>query len=81
MIFPIKRKTLPEIAKIVGLDQEQSQIIFSQHLLGSESLRKQRLDLILRTLKEENFLIIDAPGDKKEKDRLCQSIFRKLGKI
>ena len=24
MIFPIKRKTLPEIAKVVGLDQEQA---------------------------------------------------------
>jgi len=24
MISPIKRKTLPEIAKVVGLDQEQS---------------------------------------------------------
>lgn len=34
MISPIKRKTLPEIALVVGLDQEQSQIIFSRNPPG-----------------------------------------------
>ena len=85
MISPIKRKTLPEIAKIIGLEQEQS----LHHFLTKSpwkvrALRKQRLDLILRALKGRKiYLIIDETGDKKkgEKNRLCKSaIFGKVRK-
>jgi len=67
MIFQLS-KTLPEIAKVVGLDQEQSQIIFT-NLLGSERTRKQRLDLILHFKRKKIFLIIDETGDKKKGKR------------
>src|SRR4028118_253867 len=68
MISPIKRKTLPEIAKVVGLDQEQA---LHHFLIKSpweiQELRKQRLDLILQVLKGRRiFLIIDETGDKKK---------------
>jgi len=66
MIFPIKRKTLPEIAKVVGLDQSQ---IFSHNIsLGSERTEKAKVRFNLRTLKGRKFLIIDA-GDKKKGKR------------
>ena len=86
MISPIKRKTLPEIAKIVGLEQEQS----LHHFLTKSpwkvrELRKQRLDLILRALKGKKiFLIIDETGDKKKgrkTDYVNRQYLGKLGKI
>ena len=51
MISDIKRKSLPAIAKVVGLASEQS----LHHLLTEspwqvEALRKQRLQLILQVL-------------------------------
>src|SRR4028119_285395 len=68
MISPIKRKTLPEIAKVLGLDQEQSLHHFlTKSPWSARELRRQRLDLILQALKGRKiYLIIDAPGDKKK---------------
>ena len=86
MISPIKRKSLPEIAKIVGLDQEQS----LHHFLTKspwevKELRKQRLGLILQALKGRRiFLIIDETGDKKKgkkTDYVNRQYLGKLGKI
>lgn len=59
MISQIKRKTLPEIAKVVGLENQQ----FINHFLtGSrwslKSLKKRRLELILRVLKERSLILI-----------------------
>ncbi len=68
MISAIKRKTLPEIAKIVGLDQEQALHHFlTKSPRSVKELRKQRLNLILQALKGRKiFLIIDETGDKKK---------------
>jgi SRSO17 transposase len=86
MISPIKRKTLPEIAKVVGLDQEQS----LHHFLTKSpwsviKLRNQRLNLILQALKGRKiYLIIDETGDKKKgkrTDYVSRQYLGKLGKI
>ncbi len=86
MISPIKRKTLPEIAKAVGLEQEQGLHHFlTKSPWSVKELRKQRLNLILQTLKGRKiFLIIDAPGDKKKgkkTDYVNRQYLGKLGKI
>jgi len=77
--FPIKRKTLPEIAKVVGLDQEQSLITSSKSpwsVKGKDGFNF--ADFKGRKI----YLIIDETGDKEgKKDRLCKSaIFGKLGR-
>jgi len=54
-MISIKRKTLPEIAKVVGLDQEQSLHHFLTKSHGQWELRTQRLDLILCALKGGKF--------------------------
>ena len=82
--FP--RKTLPEIAKIVGLDQEQSLHHFlTKSPWSAKELRKQRLSLILQELKGRRlFLIIDETGDKKKgekTDYVSRQYLGKLGKI
>ncbi|HEY9298195.1 MAG TPA: IS701 family transposase [Phormidium sp.] len=67
-VSDIKRKTLPAIAKIVGLDNHQG----LHHFLTSshwevEKLRTWRLELILQVLKGKPLtLIIDETGDKKK---------------
>jgi SRSO17 transposase len=71
MISDLKRKTLPAIAKAVGLDHEQG-----LHNLLTESpwsvsrLRQRRLNLILElTQKQAMILLIDETGDCKKGDR------------
>ncbi|BAY95618.1 MULTISPECIES: IS701 family transposase [unclassified Tolypothrix] len=67
-ISELKRKTLPEIAKIVGLDNHQG----LHHFLTSspwqvEQFRILRLELILQMLQGKPIiLIIDETGDKKK---------------
>lgn len=67
-VSDLKRKTLPAIAKIVGLDNHQG----LHHFLTSspwsvEELRIRRLELIFPRLKTRPFiLIIDETGDKKK---------------
>ncbi|MEH2072207.1 MAG: IS701 family transposase [Nostoc sp.] len=86
MISEIKRKTLPEIAKVVGLENQQ----FINHFLTEspwsvESLKKRRLELILRVLKERSLiLIIDETGDPKQgrtTDYVKRQYIGNLGKI
>jgi SRSO17 transposase len=86
MISPIKRKTLPEIAKVTGLEQEQSLHHFlTKSPWSASELRKQRLSLILQGLKGRKiFLIIDETGDKKKGERtdyVHRQYLGKLGKI
>lgn len=86
MISPIKRKTLPEIVKVVGLENSQE----LHHFLTKspweiKELRRQRLNLTLHALKGRKvFLIIDETGDKKKGKRtnyVSRQYLGKLGKI
>jgi len=86
MISPIKRKTLPEIAKATGLENEQSLHHFlTKSPWSVKELRKQRLSLILQELKGRRiFLIIDETGDRKKgksTDYVSRQYLGKLGKI
>lgn len=64
----IKRKTLPKIAKIVGLDNHQPLHHFlTESPWDVKELRRQRLELILYILQGRPIvLIIDETGDKKK---------------
>lgn len=71
MVSDLKRKTLPAIAKAVGLDHEQG-----LHNLLTESpwsvsrLQQRRLNLILElTQKQAMILLIDETGDCKKGNR------------
>lgn len=67
-ISDLKRKTLPAIARIVGLDNHQGLHHFlTESVWSVEKLRDLRLGLILQTLKGKPIiLIIDETGDKKK---------------
>jgi SRSO17 transposase len=67
-VSDIKRKTLPEIAKIVGLDNHQPLHHFlTESPWDVKELRRQRLELILDILQGRPIiLIIDETGDKKK---------------
>jgi SRSO17 transposase len=85
-ISELKRKSLPEIAKIVGLDNYQG----LHHFLTTpswevEQLRTLRLELILQVLKGRPIiLIIDETGDKKKgntTDYVRRQYIGNLGKV
>lgn len=85
-ISELKRKSLPEIAKIVGLDNYQG----LHHFLTTpswevEDLRAMRLELILQILKGRPIiLIIDETGDKKKgstTDYVKRQYIGNLGKV
>lgn len=86
MISEIKRKSLPEIAKIVGIQSEQS----LHHFLTESpwdvlDLRLQRLRMILEVLQgREIILLIDETKDKKKgnkTDYVKRQYIGNLGKI
>lgn len=86
MLADIKRKSLPAIARVAGLEQEQS----LHHFLTTspwkvEQLRQQRLKLILQVLEgREIILIIDETGDRKkgdDTDYVKRQYIGNLGKI
>ena len=86
MLTDIKRKSLPAIAKVAGLEQEQSLHHFltvSPWQVGQ--LREQGLKLILQVLEErEIILIIDETGDRKKgntTDYVKRQYIGNLGKI
>ncbi|NDJ25712.1 IS701 family transposase [Nostoc sp. B(2019)] len=86
MISEIKRKSLPEIAKVVGLENQQSLHHFlTESPWSVELLKKQRLELILRVLNEQSLiLIIDETGDPKQgrtTDYVKRQYIGNLGKI
>jgi SRSO17 transposase len=70
MISDIKRKTLPAIARVAGLDNERGLLHFLNESPWSvKFLRAARLRLILQVLAgREIILIIDETGDKKKRD-------------
>jgi len=86
MISDIKRKSLAAIAKLVGINSEQS----LDHFITESpwqvlDLRLQRLNIILQTLQgREINLIIDETGEKKKgnkTDYVKRQYIGNLGKI
>ena len=67
-VSDLKRKTLPAIAKIVGLDNHQGwHPLLTSSPWSVEELRIRRLELNFQGLKNRPFiLIIDETGDKKK---------------
>ena len=85
-VSELKRKTLPEIAKIVGLDNQQGLHHFlTKSPWDVEQLRISRLELILQVLLGRPIiLIIDETGDKKKgnkTDYVKRQYIGNLGKI
>jgi SRSO17 transposase len=68
MLSEVKRKSLPAIAKVTGLKNEQSLHHFlTESPWKAEQLRQERLRLILSALAgKEIYLIIDETGDRKK---------------
>ena len=86
IISDIKRKTLPGIAKVVGLENSQSlhHFVTPSPWLAKE-LRDRRLELILRALNgREILVIIDETGDRKKgrkTDYVSRQYIGNLGKV
>jgi SRSO17 transposase len=68
MISELKRKSLPAIARAVGLDNSQGLLnLLTESPWKVERLRRRRLELMLKTVKgEEIILLIDDTGDCKK---------------
>jgi len=68
LISDLKRKSLPAIAKAVGLENSQGLHHFiSQSPWQAEDLEKRRLKIILSILEgREIIVMIDETGDKKK---------------
>jgi SRSO17 transposase len=86
MLSEVKRKTLPAIAKVCGLDNEQSLHHFLTDAPWSVvKLRERRLALILQVLAGRSItLIIDETGDRKKGNRtdyVKRQYIGNLGKI
>ena len=86
IISTIKRKSLPEIAKIVGINSAQSLHHFIANSPWSvEELRQRRLTLTLRALNEQKItLIIDETGDRKKgkkTDYVARQYLGSVGKV
>jgi SRSO17 transposase len=87
MISDIKRKTLPVIARVVGLSNEQSLLHFlTESPWRLEQLRQTRLKLILQQVLagREITLIIDKTGERKKgetTDYVKRQYIGNLGKI
>jgi SRSO17 transposase len=86
IISDIKRKTLPEIAKVVGLQSAQSLHHFlSQSPWEVSELRKQRISKILALLKDNPLtVVIDETGDRKKgktTDYLARQYLGNIGKV
>jgi SRSO17 transposase len=69
IVSPIKRKSLPEIAKIVGISSSQSLHHFLSNSPWSvKDLKQKRLKLTVEALKKEKItVIIDETGDRKKR--------------
>jgi SRSO17 transposase len=67
-ISPIKRKSLPEIAKVVGINSAQSLHIFIANSdWSTEQLRSRRLAKIKKALQGNAItVVIDETGDRKK---------------
>ena len=69
IISDIKKKSLPAIAKAVGLKNEQGLLHFlTESPWQAEELEKRRLEIILNILERRKIdIIIDETGDKKKR--------------
>ena len=86
LISEVKRKTLPEIAKVVGLeDAEGLDHFLTEAPWSVEELKNRRLKSILNLVNgEEIMIIIDETGDKKKgktTDYVKRQYIGNLGKI
>src|SRR4028119_373383 len=86
MISDIKRKTLPAIAGVVGLSNEQGLLHFlTESPWKIELLRQQRLRLIVQVLADREItIIIDETGEEKKgetTDYVKRQYIGNLGKI
>jgi SRSO17 transposase len=86
IISDIKRKTLPAIAKAVGLENEQGLLHFlPESPWQVEELEKRRLEIILNVLEGREIIVItDETGDKKKgnkTDYVKKQYIGNLGKI
>ncbi len=86
IIAPIKRKSLPEIAKVVGVYSAQSLHHFiSKSPWSTTELRTRRLSIILEALKGRSItVIIDETGDRKKgnkTDYVARQYLGSIGKI
>ena len=86
IISPIKRKSLPEIAKVVGINSPQSLHHFIANSPWSvEELKQRRLTLTREALKEEKIIVVvDETGDRKKgkkTDYVSRQYLGSIGKI
>ncbi len=86
MISEIKRKTLPAIAKVVGLESAEGLDHFlTESPWSIETVKIRRLKLILKIINGEKIIvIIDETGDKKKgnkTDYVKRQYIGNLGKI
>ena len=86
IISPIKRKSLPEIAKVVGINSPQSLHHFMANSPWSgKKLRKRRLKKTLKALKGNRItLVIDETGDRKKgknTDYVARQYLGSVGKV
>jgi len=86
LISEIKRKSLPEIAKIVGLENSQGLHNFiTESPWEAEVMEKRRLEIILKVLEgKEIEVIVDETGDKKKgktTDYVARQYIGRLGKV
>lgn len=86
IISPIKRKSLPEIAKVVGIFSSQSLHHFIANSPWSvEELKARRLTLTLEALKGKKItVVIDETGDRKKgtkTDYVARQYLGSVGKI
>lgn len=86
LISDIKRKSLPAIAKVVGLENSQGLHHFmTESPWEAEDIEKRRLAIILNILEgREIIVMIDETGDKKKgekTDYVKRQYIGNLGKI
>ena len=86
MISELKRKSLPAIARVVGLkDSQPLHHFLTESPWHVEALREQRLSLLLEVLQgREIKLIIDETGDAKKgssTDYVKRQYIGNLGKV
>lgn len=86
IISDIKRKSLPEIAKVAGLENYQALHHFiSESPWSVQELRERRLELILIALAgQEIIVVIDETGDRKKgkkTDYVSRQYIGNLGKV
>ena len=86
IVSPIKRKSLPEIAKVVGIKSYQSLHHFLANSPWSvKELKERRLSLTVEALKGEKIIVvIDETGDRKkgrQTDYVARQYLGSVGKI